>query len=285
MKVNTNIENLDISEFSYEQLDSLFYHWSPKEFFSVYNETGMPASIGKNSDGIDSEVSIFFSKGTLGVLLLWDVWLKWRLNRMFNPQYRGNNLLEVRNNQNRYFSGNITEEERREWVEWIRYFCNKEFMNDPKILETLFKFEFNEMMSSDYFVLDLKENEEFRWDQIDSKKQSMLLNEKKYNRISTIGRVQYGSYSDYSTPVADKWNMQTIPGKNIIIEPKRMKKLTFKGRDDVFSVISAFYDMYKRSVSAEEQVSFDVLDKYILYIRNNYVKMVEMDLEGTSYKV
>lgn len=285
MKVNTNIENLDISEFSYEQLDSLFYHWSPKEFFSVYNETGMPASIGKNSDGIDSEVSIFFSKGTLGVLLLWDVWLKWRLNRMFNPQYRGNNLLEVRNNQNRYFSGNITEEERREWVEWIRYFCNKEFMNDPKVLETLFKFEYNEMMSSDYFVLDLKENEEFRWDQIDSKKQSMLLNEKKYNRISTIGRVQYGSYSDYSTPVADKWNMQTIPGKNIIIEPKRMKKLTFKGRDDVFSVISAFYDMYKRSVSAEEQVSFDVLDKYILYIRNNYVKVDELGLEGTSYKV
>ena len=285
MSTNTIIENLDISEFSYEQLDSLFYHWSPKEFFSVYNETGMPASIGKNSDGIDSEVSIFFSKGILGVLLLWDVWLKWRLNRMFNPQYRGNNLLEVRNNQNRYFSGNITEEERREWVEWIRYFCNKEFMNDPKVLETLFKFEFNEMMSSDYFVLDLKENEEFRWDQIDSKKQSMLLNEKKYNRISTIGRVQYGSYSDYSTPVADKWNMQTIPGKNIIIEPKRMKKLTFKGRNDVFSVISAFYDMYKRSVSAEEQVSFDVLDKYILYIRNNYVKMGEMDLEGTSYKV
>ena len=283
--MNTNIENLDISEFSYEQLDSLFYHWSPKEFFSVYNETGMPASIGKNSDGIDSEVSIFFSKGTLGVLLLWDVWLKWRLNRMFNPQYRGNNLLEVRNNQNRYFSGNITEEERREWVEWIRYFCNKEFMNDPKVLETLFKFEFNEMMSSDYFVLDLKENEEFRWDQIDSKKQSMLLNEKKYNRISTIGRVQYGSYSDYSTPVADKWNMQTIPGNNIVVEPKRMKKLTFKGRDDVFSVISAFYDMYKRSASAEEQVSFDVLDKYILYIRNNYVKMGEMDLEGTSYKV
>ena len=283
--MNTNIENLDISEFSYEQLDSLFYHWSPKEFFSVYNETGMPASIGKNSDGIDSEVSIFFSKGTLGVLLLWDVWLKWRLNRMFNPQYRGNNLLEVRNNQNRYFSGNITEEERREWVEWIRYFCNKEFMNDPKVLETLFKFEYNEMMSSDYFVLDLKENEEFRWDQIDSKKQSMLLNEKKYNRISTIGRVQYGSYSDYSTPVADKWNMQTIPGKNIIIEPKRMKKLTFKGRDDVFSVISAFYDMYKRSVSAEEQVSFDVLDKYILYIRNNYVKVDELGLEGTSYKV
>lgn len=285
MSTNTNIENLDISEFSYEQLDSLFYHWSPKEFFSVYNETGMPASIGKNSDGIDSEVSIFFSKGTLGVLLLWDVWLKWRLNRMFNPQYRGNNLLEVRNNQNRYFSGNITEEERREWVEWIRYFCNKEFMNDPKILETLFKFEFKEMIDSDYFILNLKENEEFRWDQIDSKKQSMLLNEKKYNRISTIGRVQYGSYSDYSTPVADKWNMQTIPGNNIVVEPKRMKKLTFKGRDDVFSVISAFYDMYKRSVSAEEQVSFDVLDKYILYIRNNYVKVDELGLEGTSYKV
>lgn len=79
--------------------------------------------------------------------------------------------------------------------------------------------------------------------------------------------------------------MQTIPGKNIIIEPKRMKKLTFKGKDDVFSVISAFYDMYKRSVSAEEQVSFDVLDKYILYIRNNYVKVDELGLEGTSYKV
>lgn len=285
MSTNTNIENLDISEFSYEQLDSLFYHWSPKEFFSVYNETGMPASIGKNSDGIDSEVSIFFSKGILGVLLLWDVWLKWRLNRMFNPQYRGNNLQEVRNNQNRYFSGDITEEERREWVEWIRYFCSKEFMNDPKILETLFKFEFKEMIDSDYFILNLKENEEFRWDQIDSKKQSMLLNEKKYNRISTIGRLQYGSYSDYGTPVADKWNMQTIPGNNIVVEPARMKRLTFQGRDDVFSVINAFYDMYKNSLSVKDQVTFDLLDKYILYIRNNYVKVDELGLEGTSYKV
>lgn len=156
-------------------------------------------------------------------------------------------------------------------MNWINYFCSKGFINDDSILEILFNYQFNEMVNSNYFVLDLKENEEYKWNQIDIKKQSMLKNEKKYNRISTLGRVQYGDYSNYNSPVADKWNMQTIPGKDILIEPTRIHKVTFKGLDDVFSVVSGFYDIYKKNIPLEEQVKFDLLDKYILYIRNNYI--------------
>ena len=98
---NVNIENLDISSLSYEEIDKYFFHYSWKRYLESYDKNGMKPIIGENSVGLDRRASIFFSKGIEGVLELWDVWLKWRLDRQNNPRYKGNTNKALRGPKNR----------------------------------------------------------------------------------------------------------------------------------------------------------------------------------------
>lgn len=263
----TNISNLEISTLTYFQLDNLFFHYSWKKYLESYDKYGMMPAIGENSKGIDPEASIFFSKGVEGVLELWDVWLKWRLNRQNNPQYKGNTEEEIQKNITRFTLGDITDEERQNWHYWINYFTNKQYLENNYILERLFEYQYTEMINSVYLIMNLKENDEYKYDQIDIKKLWAIKNAKKNGKgINPLTLSQYGLYSDFSTPIADKWNMQTIPGKNIIIEPSRLKQLSIYGKTDVYSIIKFMYDKHKKEIPPKKQVKFDILDVYINYI-------------------
>jgi hypothetical protein len=265
--VNKYIENLDISNFTYDELEPLFFHYGWKKYMKSYDENGMKPAIGENSDGIDNVKSIFFSKGIEGVLELWDVWLKWRLNRQNNPQFAGSNPEEIKSTTQRFRSGNITDEEKKKWFYWRDIFINKKYLNNHNIMSKLFEYEYAEMKNSDYFIMDLKEGEEFFYDQIDMKKEKVITNAKiEAKAIDPFALTQYGHYSDFSTPIADKWNMQTIPDKDIVVEPSRLKRLKVNDKDDVFSVVKYFYDKYKKEKPKEEQIKFDVLDSYIEYV-------------------
>lgn len=269
-----NIDNLDISRLSYTEMESLLFHYSWKKYLEVYDKTGMKSVIGENSQGIDPEASIFFSKGVEGVLELWDVWLKWRLNRQNNPQFNGNTNEEIQETLNRFRIGNITDEERKKWYYWMEYFKDKKYLENNSMLEKLFEYQYNEMINSDYLVLNLKENEEYKSDQIDIKKFWAIENAKKTGRgIDPLTSTQYGVYSDFSTPVVDKWNMQTIPGKDIVIEPGRIKRLNINGKTDVYSIMKFMYDKYKKEISEEKQVRFDVLDRYVEYVEEKRINM------------
>lgn len=262
-----NIEELDITGLTYEQLDNKFFHYSWKKYLESYDKNGMKPIIGENSQGIDTKASIFFSKGIEGVLELWDVWLKWRLDRQNNPQYKGNNSEEIEETSKRYNKGDISEDERKQWYYWLEYYNNKKFLSNDELLRKLFDFQYNEMINSDYFIMDLRENEEFRYDQEDSKKRMAIENCKRFNRgISPHTLIQYGAYSDFSTTIVDKWNMQTIPGKDITVEPSRLKRLIIDGNNDVYSIMKFMYDKYKREVPTEKQIKFDLLDKYVKYV-------------------
>lgn len=271
-----NIEELDVSTLDYSQMENLFFHYSWKKFLESYDKDGMKPVIGENSDGIDPEPSIFFSKGAEGVLELWDVWLKWRLNRQNNPQYRGNTLDEIKATLERYKTNNISDEERKEWYYWMEYLKEKKYLSNNEMLTKLFEYQYNEMINSDYLIMDLKENEEFRYDQIDIKKQKAIDNSLKTGKgIDSLTLAQYGAYSDLSTAIVDKWNMQTIPGKDMTIEPSRLKRLTINGNTDVYSIMKFMYDKYKKEVSVDKQVKFDVLDKYIEYVEEKKKNNIE----------
>lgn len=265
--INTSIKNLDISTLGYEQMEQFFFHYSWKKYLESYDKEGMKAVIGENSEGIDPEASIFFSKGVEGVLELWDVWLKWRLNRQNNPQFNGTTPEEIQATNKRFKTGQITDEERKKWYYWMDYFKNKKFLENPSMLERLFDYQFTEMINSDYLILDLRENEDFIYDQVDIKKQWAIEKAKETGRgIDPLTATQYGYYSDFSSPIVDKWNMQTIPGKNITIEPNRMSRLTIDGKTDVFSIMKYMYDKYQMEVPKEKQVKFDILDSYVKYV-------------------
>lgn len=265
---NVNIENLDISSLSYEEIDKYFFHYSWKRYLESYDKNGMKPIIGENSLGLDRRASIFFSKGIEGVLELWDVWLKWRLDRQNNPRYEGNTNKEIVLNDLRFRRGEFTLEEKQKVLEWGKCFLTKSFLNDKEMLKRLYEFQYNEMINSDYLIMDLREKEEFFYDQIDMKKQGEITSARANGReVSKAAKFMYGYYSDFTNPVVDKWNMQTIPGKDMIIEPSRLKRITINGKNDVFSVVSFLYDKYKKEVPLDKQVKFDILDNYMKYIR------------------
>lgn len=249
-----NIEEYDITNMSVQNMENLFYHFSLKRYLGLYDQEGIGAMIGENSNGIDPEKSIFFSKGLEGVLELWDVWLKWRLNRQNNPQISG-------------VDGDF----------WCRYFKNKEYLNNYEMLRVLFEYQYAEMLGSDYFIMDLVEGADFQYDQIDNKKQAAHQNSQT-GEINPIFSSMYGSYSDLTTDVVDKWNMQTIPGKNIAIEPSRLRRLTVNGKTDAYSIMRFMYEKYKREVPKDQQVTFDVLDHFVEYIDKKYHISVEETL-------
>lgn len=269
-----NIEELDISTISYETMEQLFFHYSWNKYLESYDKYGMKAVVGENSKGIDPEASIFFSKGVEGVLELWDVWLKWRLNRQNNPQFNGKTHGEIEETNKRFRTGQITEEEKKNWYYWIDYFKNKKYVNNQTMLKKLYEYQFTEMINSSYFMLDLKENKEFVYNQIDIKKQWAIERARKTeNGIDPLTATQYGNYSDFSTPIVDKWNMQTIPGLDVTIEPDRLKKLKVKEHDDVLSVLLFMYDKYKKEIPVDRQIKFDMLDGFVTYAKDKRVKM------------
>lgn len=236
------IKEKDISKYSILELNNLFFHFSSKNNYEIFNIEGIKPQIGKNSAGIDKEKSIFFSKGIEGVLKLWDVWLKWRYNRLFNP-----------------FRQQIYDNEKQN--KYYKKFITKEFLNDDVELEKLFQYQYDEMCNCNYYLLNLKEDE-FTYNQIDIKKQEIRNNKNAFSMV----KVMYGDYSNLESDIMDDWNMQTKPGYDITITPNRIIKINIENKEDVYSIVSYLYYKYKNEIPINLQTKFDILDKYINYI-------------------
>lgn len=276
---NGNIKSIDITQLSDEELDKTCYHYSLKKDKNSIDKEGLKARIGRNSDGVDQLNSIYFSYGIEGVLETWDVWLKWRLNRLNNPYWQEENK-EI---QEAIRSGTASKEEKYEFYskcqQWEKEFTSGEYKDDTEKLEFLYKFQMDEMLASNYYILDLKEGEEYSFDEVDVKKKHNLGFKNQPDRITQykVFKEMYGKYSDFESNKVDKWNMNTILGKEMTIEPSRIKQLSLpNGKRDVLSVINYFYDKYKENTPEEEQVQFDLLDDYMEFakekIKNNEIE-------------
>ena len=267
---NGNIKMIDISTLSNEELENTFFHYSLKKDKNSIDNKGLEARIGRNSKGIDKEKSIFFSKGIEGALETWDVWLKWRADRLFNPYYQKENK-DIRE---AIEDGTATKEEKQEYYykceQWNKEFMSGAYKDDKEKLDFLFKFQTDEMFASNYYRLDLIEGDEFSFDEVDQIKSKKISNKDnprettQYKMFATM----FGEYSNLESDKVDKWNMHTILGKQVNIEPERIKQLVLpNGKNDVLSVVQFLYDKYKEITPKEQQVQFDLLDKYMEYVK------------------
>lgn len=267
---NGNIKKVNLIELSDEELQHDLFHFSLKKDKNSIDRKGLEPRIGRNSKGIDKQSSIYFSYGLEGVLETWDVWLKWRANRLYSPCFQEENKEIIEKLEN----GTATEEEKKEYYYkaelWNEEFSSGKYREDKEKMKFLFDFQIDEMQASNYYLLDLKEGEDFSFDEVDVKKESNL---KRKDRTNDVGykkfQEMYGSYSDFESSKVDKWNMNTFLGKQMIIEPNRIKQLTLpNGKNDVLSIITYLHDKYKEITPTEEQVKFDVLDSYVEYVKD-----------------
>lgn len=267
---NGNIKNVNLIELSDEELQHGLFHFSLKKDKNSIDRKGLETRIGRNSKGIDKQSSIYFSYGLEGALETWDVWLKWRANRLYSPCFQEENKEIIEKLEN----GTATEEEKKEYYYkaelWNEEFSSGKYREDREKMKFLFDFQIDEMQASNYYLLDLKEGEDFSFDEVDVKKESNLKRKDRTNNVGyKIFHEMYGSYSDFESSKVDKWNMNTFLGKQMIIEPNRIKQLTLpNGKNDVLSIITYLHDKYKEITPAEEQVKFDVLDSYVEYVKD-----------------
>lgn len=267
---NGNIKNVNLIELSNEELQHGLFHFSLKKDKNSIDRKGLETRIGRSSKGIDKQSSIYFSYGLEGALETWDVWLKWRANRLYSPCFQEENKEIIEKLEN----GTATEEEKKEYYYktelWNEEFSSGKYREDKEKMKFLFDFQIYEMQASNYYLLDLKEGEDFSFDEVDVKKESSLKRKDRTNDVGyKIFHEMYGSYSDFESSKVDKWNMNTFLGKQMIIEPNRIKQLTLpNGKNDVLSIITYLHDKYKEITPAEEQVKFDVLDSYVEYVKD-----------------
>lgn len=267
---NGNIKKVNLSELSDEELQHSLFHFSLKKDKNSIDRKGLETRIGRNSKGIDKQSSIYFSYGLEGALETWDVWLKWRANRLYSPCFQEENKEIIEKMEN----GTATEKEKKEYYYkaelWNEEFSSGKYREDKEKMKFLFDFQIDEMQASNYYLLDLKEGEDFSFDEVDVKKEASLKRKDRTNDVRyKIFHEMYGPYSDFESSKVDKWNMNTFLGKQMIIEPNRIKQLTLpNGKNDVLSIITYLHDKYKEITPTEEQVKFDVLDSYVEYVKD-----------------
>ena len=237
-----NLKNLD--------RENTYFHFTSIKNIEDIEKSGLVPKIGGESKGVETTPKIYFSKGTDGVLKLWNTWLKYEMNAMFNEYglikkgYGGETLKK------------LTEE-------WHEEFLSKKYLNDEIKKKALFELMYKKMKTMVYLSLDLNE-EDFSYDDIDEWKEKMSKQKGSYNYLCS--KEMYGDYSNIDDLRVDDWNMQTRSN----IETKRISKIaSSNGKQDVISILTEMYD------SRNTEINYDILGDFVKYIKEKEIQIVD----------
>lgn len=245
---------IDLSEFNYEDLEQMHFHYSHKNNGKSIEKEGLISQIGKNSEELDNEEAIYFSLGIESVLHNWDIWLKWRLNRFCNPRAAG---VKCSTELNTTHGAELWKMS----VKWMQHMASKEYRNDEFILEDAFEFERIELSRSDYYALTITPDIDYPSLQFDPKK-------------SFIGGSGYaeeiygvGVSTHLDNEYAEKWNLSTKLGEKARIPADCVWRLTAEGKDDALSILSYLYQRYMEycGLLGDTPAAFALLPKFLEY--------------------
>ena len=248
-----------------DSLQDAFFHFTDQENLSSINEKGLNPVIGKHSNKIEESEKVFFSKGFEGVLQNCDVWLKWLMNKAYGQAdrfhfYRGKNPDEVKEKQRK----------------WDYEFRRRLYIHDYEKLAPFFERIYQGMKKQKYLILDLEENVDFKYDDIDEPKKRANENKKKDPIAYLYAKEMYGDFSNFGIYTMDSWNMHTL--KNHGVERKKIYQLMTKDKkDDMVSIVSEIYKNYKNP-----NVQYDMLDSFMNFVKR---KQEEYKKEASSSSI
>lgn len=211
--------------------ENTFYHFTKQIGLPSIAKVGLKAVVGKNSIGFEKTPKIFFAKGDIGALKISDVWLK----IMLDKKYGTKTLCDVLNNT----SCQMTIEKR----------------ND------IFEEMFNDMCCRSYLQLNLEEEIDFSYNDIDEAKETAI-NCKKHNMDNNIyerTKMIYGHYSNIDSMEVETFNMHTYSYKDI--ETNKIKQITTEdGKTDALSILLEVYDRCNSNCT-----KFELLDEFVKF--------------------
>lgn len=224
-----------------------FYHFTRRHNLESIEKRGLIPNNGTNSIYYEGEPKIFFSIGNVGFLEICDVWVKWII---YSSEF------------NKFFIKNPYAK-REEFVELFKSekFYTKEIISDA--FEYMYKF----MLDNIVLQLDLFENFDYTYDDIDAFK----LNENDKELIEKM----YTPDSNKDSVYMEKWNMHTIASREI--EPNRIYQLVSDNKTNALDIMVDMYYIEKD----KGNMNFRFLNEFVDYI--NKIQNVNESIRRRNY--
>lgn len=231
------MKTIDIKNIDYET--TCFHYTNGKNLDSIF-KNGLIPKIGKNSKSIELTKKIFFTIGFDNTLILMDSWIKWlTLRPKSNFIYMCGSFYM----KHKIFPRIVVDKLFQKWSK-----------NDKRILKACQKLDLI-LQDSIYLKLDLEENIDFSFEDIDEvKKQSF--SRKQLSYIYTYGY-------DLNNPRLELWNMHTISDK--IIEKEKLSLLECDGSTSAKDII--LFMVKNTKLNVKESCPF--FYRYLEFIKYN----------------
>lgn len=233
----TKIKNEDITSIN---LDTVFLHYTNISNLNGIMEKGLEPKIGKNSKLVEKSEKVFFSMGDKGALVIMDVWLKLLIAKPINTYI--------------YWFG--------AWLLRFKYFPKvfhktiiKNNQNSMKKKQWAFRKLKTILDNSVYLILDLKENEDFSFNDIDEAKQLFRASSKYVDSI-------YACDSDFNDPKIEYWNMHTFSNK--VIDKNKISLLKINDQFSSNEIIKYLANKNKAYV----ENNCKLLNEYLTFLDN-----------------
>ena len=197
------IDNVPCINLNEIDLKNVFLHYTDKNNIVSIFKNGLEPRIGENSKGLEISKKIFFTIGDKNALIIMDVWLKWLMSKPKNKYiYR----LGAYFMKQPYFPKFIYD-----IIFHFYHHSSQKFLNACYTLKKILE-------NSCYLVLNLQENVDFDFEDIDEVKNQpfpkrFLKGVYKYNSNLNNNKMEY-------------WNMHTYSNK--VIVPQKIKVLLFQ---------------------------------------------------------
>lgn len=192
-----------------DELNSFFHFTNIGNLESIENKGLLPKK-GENAFSLERTEKIFFSKGGIGTLEIIDAWIRWRIYKTIQAYYEAHNLSN----------------------------CKEAFITGKgytkEIIEKTFIDFYNYISNCVYLKLDLKEHEDFAYDDIDEIK--------KYFKKDEMLKKMYGPYSNIDSPIMESWNMHTFT--NRIISPDKLSIIELNENLNALYIIKNLAEKY-----------------------------------------
>lgn len=185
------MKTIDIKEID----ENTFFHYTNINNLESILENGLEPRIGPNSSFVEKTKKIFFVKGEIGIIDIIDVWLKW-----ITAKGRASKI--------KYILGTL----------YLRFpFRNEKIpnniilrnLNDKSLRKKTYQYMKDTLENSVVLVLDLKENIDFSYDDID---------EVKSRYYESLLKLLYTKKSNIKDKRVEYWNMHTFKNKKIVKE-------------------------------------------------------------------
>lgn len=209
-----------------------FFHYTNRDNLFNISKEGLDARIGENSLYVEKNKKVFFAKGKDGVLTIMDVWLKWLTAKScINPfiYYFGTTYMRIP-----FCIKGIP-----------NYIVSKTLKNRKNRMKAYEEMK-DILDSSVFLVLDLEENVDFDYSDIDEVKETYY---------ESFLKLLYPSESNLKDKRMEYWNMHTYFNKGV--DTSKISLLTYKEKDTANFILKILMEDNLKSIENKYQFLYE----------------------------